>query len=64
MHQPMQGAGVQGPKKNPSFYDKGWNYYTNGLPFSNQASSESSDYEEGWLDCRMATKLYGDQKEM
>lgn len=61
MHQPMQGAQAQVAKSKASFYDEGWNDYNNNRPFQNLCTH---DYEDGWLDCREATKKYGQQEDI
>lgn len=62
MHQPMQGAQAQVCRQGKSFYDFGWNDYVLGIPFPCRSSDATRDYEDGWLDCRDATKKYGQQK--
>ena len=58
MHQPMQGARAQVRRPVKSFYDDGWNGFIEGVPFSIMQSEDSQD---GWLDCKQATKKYGKQ---
>lgn len=40
-------------------YKQGWNDYIDGIPFS--AVNSTSEWQQGWIDCRDDTKESGKQ---